>query len=42
MGGMEVYTGKSEVEKHLEELDSFGRIILKWLPNKGIGGRRFD
>jgi hypothetical protein len=39
---MEEYTGKSEVENHLEELGSFGRIILKWLSNKRNGGRRMD
>jgi hypothetical protein len=29
MGSIEVYTGKSEVENQLEQLGSFGRIILK-------------
>jgi hypothetical protein len=31
MGSIEVYTGKSEVENHVEQLGSFGRIILRWL-----------
>lgn len=31
IGSMEVYTGQSEeVQNHLEELQSFGRIILKF------------
>jgi hypothetical protein len=44
MDSVELYTGNSEVENHMEQLGSFWIIILKWLSYKHDegGGGRFD